>query len=475
VSVIPIILLAIYTRSFIINKNEANLKNQIISDLNLVTENLKGKPIDINAFQSKDTLNVLHKDILGKSFIDSDKNFNLFVKNNLIATTNEELYKSDLLDTRIDADAFYNIVYLKKDLFIKSQNIGGFSFLVGFKPFKNENKSIIGFISSQSVYKQNELNEELTETLTFIFGIYFIVIIVLLILVSFFTERISKPILELQEATLKLSKGQSNIEIKTKRSDEMGALVESFNKMTKDLEKSKRELKKAEREAAWRDIARRVAHEIKNPLTPMKLSIQHLYEIYKEKKGKNFDAILAKTKDLIYSEVDKLNRIATEFSDFAKLPGRDYRPINVNNILEDVISLYSIDPKVKFEKSLQKQMDKIYGDREELNRAFQNLIKNAIQALDSSGQVEIKSYQKDRFIFVEINDNGSGMEPEVLNKLFEPNFSTKTRGMGLGLAITKKSLDDMKARISFTSELNVGTKVTIRFKVFENKTKKKIS
>ena len=464
VSVIPIILLAVYTRTYIINKNETNLKNQIVSDLNLVTENLEGEPLKLDYYKNKDSLDILGKDILYKNLSESDKNFNLFIKNKLISTTNEELYKSDLLDTRIDADAFYNIKYLKKDLLLKTQDVGGFSFLVGYKPFKDENKSIIGYISSKSVYRQNELNEELTETLTFIFGIYFIVIIILLIVVSFITERISKPILELQEATEKLSKGQSNIEIKTKRSDEMGSLVESFNKMTKDLEKSKRELKKAEREAAWKDIARRVAHEIKNPLTPMKLSIQHLYDIYKEKKGKDFEPVLIKTKELINKEVDKLNRIATEFSDFAKLPSKDYRPVNVNSILEDVVSLYSLDPKVEFKISLQKHISKIYGDMQELNRAFQNIIKNAIQALEGEGQVEIKSYQENGFVYVEINDNGSGMEPDVLKKLFEPDFSTKTRGMGLGLSITKKSLDDMKATIKFKSELNVGTSVTIKFK-----------
>ena len=467
VSVIPIILLAIYTRTYIINKNETNSKNQIVSDLNLMCENLKGKPLNVDNIKERDSLNLLNTSILGKNLSESDKNFNLFIKDKLVSTTNEELYKSDLLDTRIDADAYYNIKYLKRDQFLKTQDIGGFSFLVGYKPAKDENKSIIGFVTSQSVYKQNELNEELTETLTFIFGTYFIVIIILLIVVSFITERISKPILELQEATEKLSKGQSNIEIKTKRSDEMGSLVESFNKMTKDLEKSKRELKKAEREAAWRDIARRVAHEIKNPLTPMKLSIQHLYDIYKEKKGKDFEPVLVKTKELINKEVDKLNRIATEFSDFAKLPSKDYRPVDVNSILEDVVSLYSLDPKVKFKLFLQKRISKIYGDIQELNRAFQNIIKNAIQALDGEGQVEIKSYQKNEFVYVEINDTGSGMEPEIMRKLFEPDFSTKSRGMGLGLSITKKTLDDMKARIKFESEINVGTSVTIKFKVFD--------
>ena len=467
VSIIPIIFLGIYTRSYVTNKNNASIRNQIISDLSLVNESLKDEKISVSKYKTFDSLRRVAKDILDKNFARTEKNFNFFYKNRLVASTNEELFKSDLLDSRVDNDAYYNIIFLKKDFFIKSKDIGGSDFLVGYKPYKDKSNNITGIISSISVYRQKEINEELTETLTFIFGSYFIVIIITLIVVSFLTQRISKPILELKNATEKLSKGESNIEIKSKSTDELGSLVDSFNRMTKELEKSKNELKRAEREAAWRDIARRVAHEIKNPLTPMKLSIQHLYSLYKNNPEDEFEEVLGKTKNLIVNEIDKLNRIATEFSNFAKLPRRNYEYININNIIDDVISLYSLEPKVDFVKSLAPNIPDIYGDRQELNRVFQNLVKNSVQAISENGTIEVKSFLMKDIVIVKVIDNGCGIEAEILTKLCEPNFSTKSQGMGLGLAITKKTLDDMKATISFESTLNKGTTVTLKFPVKE--------
>jgi signal transduction histidine kinase len=470
VSVIPIILLAFYTRGFIISKNDSNLQTQIISDLNILSESLKGKQTIDNTVTDPDSLSILQRDFLKGSLSTTDKNFNLYIKNQLISTTNEELYKSDLLDTRVDADANYNINYLNKDLFIKTNDQGELSYLVAYKPYKDPKNNIVGIISSQLVYKQTEISEELTETLTFIFGIYFIVIIISLILVSFLTDKISKPILELQRATEKLSKGDSNVQLKVSSNDELQDLVNSFNKMTKELERSKRELKKAEREAAWRDIARRVAHEIKNPLTPMKLSIQHLVNVYKENGKNEFPDVLETTKLLIINEIDKLNRIATEFSNFAKLPKRNYEPLDLNDIMRDVISLYKNHPNISFETSLDDKNVIVSADREEMNRVFQNIIKNSIQAIDGNGVIKISSYIKKNHLYFEITDNGIGMEKMVLENLFEPNFSTKSSGMGLGLAISKKSLDDMKAKISYESEPGTGTKVTLRFNILKQST-----
>lgn len=468
VSVIPIVFLAIYTRSFIIDKNDADQKNQIVSDLNLLNESLKGINFTLNFVSNPDSLKTIQKEFINRNISQFDKNFNLFLRNRLVSTTNEELYKSDLLDTRVSAEAAYNIIYLKKDLFLDNQDIGQFSYLVGYKPLRDARNNIVGIISSQLVYRQNEINEELTETLTFIFGIYFIVIIILLIVVSFLTERISSPILALRNATEKVSKGDINVAIDINRNDELGDLVKSFNTMTIELEKSRSELKKAEREEAWRDIARRVAHEIKNPLTPMKLSIQYLAEIYKTGDTKTFHDVLYKTKKMISDEIDKLNRIATEFSYFAKLPKRNYEPLYVNEVLEDVISLYSNHPNIKFKIELNDSETKIMADKQELNRIFQNLIKNSVQAIIKKGVIEIKSIRSHDNFKIEIADDGIGMDADTQKKLFEPNFSTKSSGMGLGLAITKKSLDDMKAKIKFESKLGAGTKVILEFKVYKN-------
>ncbi len=463
VSVIPIVFLAVYTRSYINNKNDITYRNQILSDLNILNETLKDEKILFNKYKHTDTIKQAGKDILNKNFGNTGKNYNIFIRNRLVASTNEELYKSDFLDTRVDAEGYFNISVLKKDVFIQNTNIRGQNYLVGYKPLKDRNNNINGIISSLSVYRQKEIQEELTETLTFIFGSYFIVIMILLIVVSFVTAKISKPILVLQKATERLAKGEEDFVIDIERSDELGSLVDSFNKMTKDLAKSKERLKKAEREAAWRDIARRVAHEIKNPLTPMKLSIQHLYFLYQEKDFNNFEAVLKKTKELIINEIDKLNRIATAFSDFAKLPSRNYEPLNVNDIITDVVSLYSLNKNVEFVNELQDNLNPVLGDKQELNRVFQNLIKNAVQSIADKGMITVFSFNLGKHVVVEIKDNGCGMEPEVLGKLFEPNFSTKSTGMGLGLAITKKSLEDMKAGISIESAVNTGTTVRIEF------------
>src|SRR5690606_11967638 len=159
-------------------------------------------------------------------------------------------------------------------------------------------------------------------------------------------------------------------------------------------ERSKKELKKAEREAAWRDIARRVAHEIKNPLTPMKLSIQHLVNVYNENGKSDFPVVIEKTKMLIINEIDKLNRIATEFSNIAKLPRRNYKPLNLNKIIQEVISLYKTHPNIEFITVLEKDIPLVNADSEEMNRVFQNIIKNAVQAIEDNGVIEVRSYVK---------------------------------------------------------------------------------
>jgi nitrogen fixation/metabolism regulation signal transduction histidine kinase len=476
VSVIPLTILGIYTRSLITKKNESNYQNQIISDLNIATEIFSNDRLS-SASLSKltpDSTDKVVRNILGKNLLKADKNFNFFLNNKLISTTNEELYKSDLLDTRINADAYFNIVILKKDKYVKSQKIGNLSFLEGFKPLTDSKGKTLGIISSLSVYRQTEINEELTETLTFIFGSYLFVLVFILVLVSYFAKRLSKPIIELTEATERISKGEGNIELNIERTDEFGTLVDSFKRMTIELEKSKLQLKKAEREAAWRDIARRVAHEIKNPLTPMRLSIQHLQNYFKKNKNKEeFDEILQKTSALIINEIDKLNIIASEFSTFAKLPSRNYEPLNINLILEEVLSLYSFDRKIKFEINLQKDIPDISADRQELNRVFQNIIKNSVQSIEcDEGLIKVKSYTENGYTYVEIVDNGCGVEKELLEKLFEPNFSTKSKGMGLGLAITKKALDDMRANIKLTSKPGEGTKVEIIFNALQPETEK---
>jgi nitrogen fixation/metabolism regulation signal transduction histidine kinase len=470
-SVIPIVVLAIYTRELAKEKNNDFYKNQLISDLRIMEQYIRTKaPFLEFPKPPKEGKQDNLSDIFGRGFSQSEKNFNLFVKTKLAATTNEELYKSDLLDTRISGNAFYNVAVLKKDYYSESEEIGNYKFIVGYKPLYDRFNNLAGIISSQTVFKQSEINEELTESLVYIFGPYFIAVILLIVIVNIIAYRISNPIVKLQKATEQLSKGNIDIQVQSNSSDEIGELINSFNKMTRELKRSREELKKAERESAWRDIARQIAHEIKNPLTPMKLAIQHMYYAYTH--GANdFKTIIQTTNRLIIEQIESLNRIATEFSDFAKMPSRNYEPLNVESILKDVVELVNRDGKINLTLKNPIGNARVTGDKDEVKRVFMNIIRNSTQAIDEKtlnrkdGIVNVTGLKSNGFYTVTVKDDGIGMDEATLQMLFEPYFSTKSSGMGLGLVITKKILDDMQAKINVKSEVDKGTEVEIRFKI----------
>ncbi|MGA2668712.1 MAG: ATP-binding protein [Ignavibacteria bacterium] len=475
VSVIPIIVLAIYSREFVKEKNNEFYKNQMISDLRIVEQYVKNKmpSLDYSKMKTEGSgengVNIFN--IFGKGFTESRKNFNLYVKTRLVSTTDEQLYKSDLLDERISGNAFYNIALLKKDYYAENQDIGSLTVLAGYKPMYDNFNNLIGIISSQTVFRQNEINQELTENLVYIFGVYFVAVLFLIMIVNILSYTISNPIIKLQKATEQLSRGNIEIQVSSSSKDEIGELVNSFNKMTRELKRSRAELKKVERESAWRDIARQVAHEIKNPLTPMKLAMQHLYYAYSHSSG-DFKSILQTTNRLIIDQIETLNRIATEFSDFAKMPSRNYQPINIDEILLDVVGLLNSDGKITLKLFKANSKSSVTGDRDEVKRALINIIRNSLQAIDEKvcdrvdGHISIETVVSNGFYRIFIKDNGIGMDEDTLQSLFEPYFSTKSSGMGLGLVITKKIIDDMKGKIFVKSVQNKGTEVEIRFECF---------
>lgn len=472
-SVIPIVILAIYTRELVQNKNDNFYRDQLISDLRIVEQYINSR-IDVEELKlnkgGKKEPALSYSGIFDKGFSESAKNFNFYVRTKLAASTNEQLYKSDLLDTRLSGNAYYNLALLKRDYFTENQQIGDLTFIVGYKPIYGKYNNLSGIISSQTVFKQSEINQELTESLIYILGPYFTAVIILIFLVNYLSYRISNPILKLLKATEQLSRGNTDVQVKSDSKDEIGELVTSFNRMTRELKRSRAELKKAEREGAWRDIARQVAHEIKNPLTPMKLAMQHLYYSYSH--GSNdFKAIIQTTNKLIIDQIETLNKIATEFSNFAKLPSRNYELLDINELLGDVVRLMNTHGKIHLYTDTTAEKRYILGDKDEVRRALINIIKNSMQAVEENenlgekGAVNIRTIKNNGYYYVKIKDNGVGMDEETMQQLFEPYFSTKSSGMGLGLVITKKILDDMKAKIFVTSKEGEGTEVEIRFKI----------
>ncbi len=304
--------------------------------------------------------------------------------------------------------------------------------------FLNEAGAIVGVVSVPTLFRQDELDAELSSRNAFLFGVYFVVFLSMLAIATAFASRIAAPVHLLTEATRRVSRGDLNVDLDNIRAEgEIGELISSFSTMTKDLQKSREELVRFERELAWKEMAKQVAHEIKNPLTPMKLAIQHLRMTYQDR-VQDFDQVLNDVTRTIIEQVDTLSRIASEFSHFARMPKRQLEPCDVNQVLTETMQLFDRQEGVEFAMSLAEGASPVMADREELRRAFINVVRNALQAMENRGVVRMSTSQIGGNVLVTIADTGPGIPEEMRAKMFQPNFSTKTEGMGLGLAIVKK-------------------------------------
>lgn len=257
-------------------------------------------------------------------------------------------------------------------------------------------------------------------------------------------------------STLNLSSGIEKIDYQS--SDELGDLINEYNLMVEKLAESAAQLARSERESAWREMARQVAHEIKNPLTPMKLSIQHLEKAWNDHTP-DWQNKLERTTKTLVSQIDSLSAIATAFSDFAKLPTAKNEKVDLCIILRSHIGLFSNYPKISITINVPEHPCYVFADEKQLSRVFVNLFTNAIQAIPagSQGRITITVSKDFSYYKITLRDNGIGMTEEQQLKIFSPNFTTKSSGTGLGLAMVKNILESAGGKITFTSKPRQGT------------------
>jgi nitrogen fixation/metabolism regulation signal transduction histidine kinase len=289
-------------------------------------------------------------------------------------------------------------------------------------------------------------------------------------------RALTGPLRRLRDGMQSVAAGRVQRPIPVESRDEVGQLVETFNLMQDQLSESRRKLAQHERDLAWSEMARQVAHEIKNPLTPMKLSIQHLQRAYDEfdptdstSKGR-FAAAFDRITRTVSEQIDTLVDIANAFSTFARLPRRHTETFDPNDIIREAVELTAAELKsgIRFQET--PESIRISADRDELRRVMINLLKNAVQSVGSDGTVEVVARitagigdsSTAKVILCEVTDDGAGIEPDVQNRIFQPNFSTKTSGMGLGLAIAKKSVEGMGGEIGFRTLVGRGSTFWIK-------------
>jgi two-component system nitrogen regulation sensor histidine kinase NtrY len=278
------------------------------------------------------------------------------------------------------------------------------------------------------------------------------------IVALFITNRITRSFSFISDKMKEVNLGSNNEAIDWKRDDEIGQLVKEYNKMVGKLDDSATALAKSEREGAWREMARQVAHEIKNPLTPMKLSLQYLQKAISTDAG-NVRELTANVAQTLVEQINHLNQIAGEFSQFANIGNPRHEVFDLHEILYLLIQLYSADDRVQLDCTPLPQQVLIDADRTHINRLFTNLIQNAIQAVPENriAQILIEEELRDNKILVKVSDNGMGIPEEMRSKIFTPNFTTKTSGTGLGLAMCKGIVEQAKGSIWFETKAGEGS------------------
>lgn len=384
---------------------------------------------------------------------------NIFEPNgNLIVSSEPELLDEGLLAPIMAMDAFHAMHNEHKSQFIADERIRGLRFLSAYVPLLNDKREVIAYLNIPYFSRQGELEDQISAYIVAFVNLYFFLIILALILAYFVSKRISKPLEFLREKFSRTSLDKQNEMIDWRHNDEIGQLVRQYNKMVAELRESAEKLGESEREGAWKEMARQVAHEIKNPLTPMKLNVQHLQRAWASKSD-NMDATIEKVTRVLIEQIDSLSRLASEFSSFAKMPVEHYEEVDLTEVLLNTVHLFEKSEKVSFSYDAEMPKVKVIADKNQLGRVFNNLIKNAIQAIpeDENGLIGIDMVLSNDRVRIAVRDNGIGIDSKAGKRIFVPNFSTKTSGMGLGLAITKKIVEASKGDIWFESTVGEGT------------------
>ncbi len=354
--------------------------------------------------------------------------------------------------------AYYNVKTLRKIQHVQYEKTGRLSYLSIYVPVKNEFRNLQAYINIPYFTSSRDLNQEISNFLVTIINLNAFIFLIAGVIAVFLTNRITHSFSWIGEKMREINLGKRNEEITWARKDEIGGLVKEYNKMVKKLEQSAVDIAKSEREGAWREMAKQVAHEIKNPLTPMKLSIQYLQKAI-DNNAPNVKELSSRVARTLIEQIEHLSRIASEFSQFANIGNQTNEVFDLHELLYSLVSLHSIheNAEVKWEP-VQGRID-IYADKTQMNRLFTNLLQNAVEAIPSNkkGKIMIREELENGSITVIVEDNGSGIPEEMKNKIFSPNFTTKTSGTGLGLAMCKGIVEQAKGEIWFETIENKGT------------------
>ena len=451
-------LFAFATKYYIEEKYTEKNKRQISEKMQSVLLEIKGKMGEEESlnYDMSDLLNRLLSQFSSIFFTD----INIYSpEGNLLASSQMRMFNEGLVSRKINSKAYAHIRYLDEVEYVHEEKIGNLSYISGYTPFYNDRGELLAYINLPYFAKQTELENEISNFLVSVINIFVLLFLLSILIGLFISQWITAPLRSIRESLAGIELGKTNRLIGYKGSDEIGRLVQEYNIKVAELEHNAEKLAQSERESAWREMAKQVAHEIKNPLTPMKLNIQHLERSIERTGTVDVEQIKKLAANLI-EQIDALSNIANAFSNFAQMPQANMEKIDLAQLLINATNLYDNFDNVHFINQIPAiEESQVLADRKQLLRVFNNLIKNAVQAVDSKekGVVEILLKRDTDGFLVRVKDNGSGIKKEDLTKIFVPNFTTKSRGMGLGLAMSKNIVEYSQGRIWFESTEGIGS------------------
>ncbi|HKO80379.1 MAG TPA: ATP-binding protein, partial [Chitinophagaceae bacterium] len=463
VSIFSFIIIGIATITFFKNRHNRNNSDRLSRTMKIMVNEME-KRIDSNhpfgaVTQLHDTisnysLQDLVKEVSGIHGVDVtvyDLNGNLQV------SSEANIYDKGVLSKKMDPVAYYRLSRLSQIEHVQEERIGDLSYLSIYAPVRDKDGREYAYLSIPYFTSQTELDQEISNFIVTVINLNAFILLIAGLIALFITNRITRSFSIISDKMKEVNLGRMNEEIVWNRKDEIGDLVKEYNKMVAKLEESAEALAKTEREGAWREMARQVAHEIKNPLTPMKLSIQYLQKSISSNHP-NVKELSSNVANTLVEQIDHLSKIAADFSQFANISYTNVEEFDLHEVIRSLNELYRSDENIEFIWRPLKRRLIVNADKTQMNRLFTNLFANAVEACEGRVcRIEVTEELYDGMVRINIKDNGEGIPQEMQSRIFIPNFTTKSSGTGLGLAMCKGIVEQVKGKIWFDTQIGSGT------------------
>ena len=454
---VPVVLLAIVTRNFVANEMRSNVEaeaqrtaaaaTRVVEDLVERSALLQGSGVD-------DNLMVWVSRLIGADA-------NIFAGARLVATSERNLFASGLLPTRANADVYRALALRREASAVARERIGDFEYLLAAAPVIVRTAEALLTVPLTSQQREIDAQIDALDRRVLLAALLFMLGGAGLGYTM--AERIADPVSRLTRATARIARGDFNVHVAVTSSDELRRLVEDFNRMASELQRQRTELERTNRLEAWAEMARQVAHEIKNPLTPIQLNAEHLRRVHADR-GEPLGPVLKECVETILTQVHLLRQISSEFSNFASSPTARPSLVRVPDLVRDIVNPYrsGLGGRIDIRVDTPESLPPVLVDRALVGRSLTNIVENALHAMPGPGMLTVSAAAEDGFVAVRVSDSGGGMDPEALARAFEPYFSTKGTGTGLGLPIAKRNVELNGGTVAIESRRDQGTTVTVR-------------